>query len=49
MTQLVAARWHDAARNLVAGGRLPEACQCYERALQPSVYLKLVGEALSPG
>jgi glycosyltransferase involved in cell wall biosynthesis len=49
MTQLVAARWHDAARNLVAGGRLPEACQCYERALQPSVYLKLVREALSPG
>jgi glycosyltransferase involved in cell wall biosynthesis len=47
MTQLVSTRWHDAARNLVAGGRLQEACQCYERALQPNVYLQLVRDALA--
>jgi glycosyltransferase involved in cell wall biosynthesis len=49
MTQLVATRWHDAARNLVAGGRFEEACQCYERALQPAVYLQLVRQALAQG
>ena len=49
MIELVARRWHDAARNLVAGGRLEEACQCYERALQPSVYLQLVREAQARG
>ena len=45
VTQLVATRWHDAARNLAAGGRLEEACQCYERALQPMLYLQLVRDA----
>jgi glycosyltransferase involved in cell wall biosynthesis len=39
LLQLISRRWHDAARNLILGERLREACSAYEIALDPRAYL----------
>ena len=41
--QMISSRWHDAARNLVAGKRYREACAAYEVALRPHQHLNSLG------